>query len=255
MMLFQPIRPASFEILDACTLYDMCDRFGYDMDSILGEYPIWDEEQREWLNGEIYGYFAYREIGSETPAQFANYAQRVMNRVMPRVNSIAEFVLTGSQDWNLTASDESATSSTTSSETGNTGSSTTTYDHATTETPNLTNASGTMTETKATALMSDTPQVQLSGTENYMSSLNESGSSGSTSTTTTQTGTDTTATTGSDGTSSTSYTTQDGSASSTATHTSSAGQLSELASNWAETMPDLLGLIFDALEVCFMQVI
>lgn len=272
--MFPPLRgwiPPKHDMYDQCTLYDCVNQFGYTIEGLLGNYPIWDESKRSWLNSEIYEYFEYREIASETPKLFSSYAQRTMNRVMPKVNSIAAFALSGSENWSQTLTDTTDVTSESSTENAGSASSSTTYGHTQTETPDLTNTrtpdltnqTDTETESKATALMSDTPQVQLSGTENYMSSLNESGSSGTTGTTATQTGTETTTQTGTDTTtmtgtdttanenSSTSETTNTGET----THLAQSGQLSELASNWANTMPDLLGLIFESLEVCFMQVI
>ena len=218
-------------LVDAPTLYDVVGRYGYTMADILGNYPIWDETQREWLNNEIYLYFEYRQIGSETAQMFASFAARTMNRIMPRVNSVAGFVLgTPASEWATTGTQTTETSSDT------------TYDSTVERTPDLTTQVDSETESKATALVSDTPQVQLSGIENYMTALNESGSSGTTGSTTTQTGTESSAHTGTDSTSA------------ETTTTAQAGQKSELASRWIDTMPDLLGIIFEALEVCFCQV-
>lgn len=240
---------------DQCTLYDCVNRYGYTIAGILGNYPIWDESKREWLNDEIYRYFEYRELASETPKLFSSYAQRTMNRVMPKVNSIAAFALSGSENWSDTLTDTVTSTSRNDSENTGANTSTTTYGHTQTETPGLTTQTDTTTESKATALMSETPQVQLASTENYMTNLNESGSSGTSGTTTTQSGTDVTAMTGQDVVSGTNSGTSASVTTGDTTHTAQSGQLSELASNWANTMPDLLGLIFDALEVCFMQVI
>ena len=218
-------------LIDSPTLYDVVERYGWTIDELLGEYPIWDEDERDWLNNEIYLYFEYRRIGSETPQMFANFAGRTMNRVMPKVNSIAGFVLDDPyENWAVTGTQTTETTTDT------------TYDSSVERTPDLETTVDSETESKATALVSDTPQVQLVGTENYMSALNESGSTGTSGSTTTQTGSETTEHTGKD------------SVSSGSTTTIATGQLSELASRWAETFPDLLGIIFDALEVCFCQV-
>ena len=218
-------------LIDSPTLYDVVERYGWTISELLGNYPIWDEDYRTWLNNEIYLYFEYRRIGSETPQMFANFAGRTMNRVMPKVNSIAGFVLDDPyENWAVTGTQTTETSTDT------------TYDSSVERTPDLETTVDSETESKATALVSDTPQVKLKGTENYMSALNESGSTGTSGSTTTQTGTETSAHTGTDSTSG------------ETTTTAQAGQKSELASRWAETFPDLLGIIFDALEVCFCQV-
>ena len=212
------------------TLYDLVELYGCTFTDLFGNYPIWDEQWRDWLNQEIYAYFEYREIGTETAEMFAKFATRRMNRIMPKVNSIAAFALSGSTDWQSTARDHSTLDSET------------TYGRTNTETRNLAGSSSTSNTAKSTALQSDTPQTALTSTENYMTALAETGSSGSASTTTTDTGTDINATSGKDSTANESN------------RNLSAGQLSELASNWVATMPDLLALVFESLENCFMQV-
>lgn len=242
------------KLFDAPTLYDVVNRFGYTMGDLLGNYPIWDETKRDWLNGEIYDYFAYREIGPETAPMFAAYAGRVMNRIMPRVNSIAAFALAGSEDWDVSSvetshgtNEQSSTSSGTRTDSG-TSKLVDTYDRANTS------ENETTSESKATAISSETPQVMLSSTENYMTNGTESGSTGTGTSSTSGTDTGTVEhdqTTSGTGTSSSS---DQATGETDMERTVKAGQLSELASNWASTMPDLLGLVFEALESCFCQV-
>lgn len=241
-------------IVDACTLYDCINYYGYTTAELLGDYPIWDESRREWLNAQIENYFLYRQIGSETPEMFGSFASITMLRIMPRVNSIASFALTGSSEWDKTLMANQNTERAGEDARESTGEGTAGHTSSVTRTPELETATTGTTESKATALVSDTPQVQLSGTENYMSALNESGSSGTTTSTVEQSGQETTATTASDTSENTSTSSGTSSETVEAHSDQSAGQLSELASKWAETMPDLLGLIFDALEVCFVQV-
>ena len=235
-----------FSFIRAPYLYDLVERYGYTIADLLGEYPIWDESKRDWLNNEIYEYFEYREIGAETAEMFASFIRRRMNRIMPRVNSIAAFALEGSEDWDVTAIENATSSGESSSATTNE----TTYGRTDTETRNLANSQQSTTETKATALQSDTPQTALTSSENYMTALSETGSSGTSSTSGTDTGTDTRVASGTDAIEGS----NEASRTDTSERTLKAGQLSELANNWVNTMPDLLGLIFEQLENCFMQV-
>ena len=235
-----------FSIVRPPTLYDIVERFGYTISDLLGNYPIWDETKREWLNNEIYEYFEYREIGAETSEMFASFIRRRMNRIMPRVNSIAAFALAGSNQWDVTAIENATSSGTSSSE----STSETDYGRTDTETRDLASTQESETETKATALQSDTPQTRITSTENYMTALSETGSSGTSSSSGTDTGTDTRVASGTD----TIGTTSEGERADESERILKSGQLSELANNWANTMPDLLGLIFEQLENCFMQV-
>lgn len=186
---------------DGCTLYDMVEKYDYTMGEILGEYPVWvstgASTLRDTINDYLYDYFANREIASETPEQFARYAQLRMRRTMLKLLPIAAKFWDGSalaDDWELSGS-----------------------------TTSTSEASGNATS-KATALQSDTPQVQLSGTENYMSALSESGSESDTT---------------SDETVNTSV---------------KSGNLGARASAWFMQSPDIIGLIQDGLEPLFMQV-
>lgn len=242
------------DIYDQCTLYDCVNRYGWTMGELLGNYPIWDETRREWLNGMIYDQFAIREIGPETPALFAHYAKNAMWRIMPRVNNIAAFALEGSENWDRSFHEVTESEGQTTDQTSGTGSNTVEREGSSTRTPNTVTTTESETESKATALVSDTPQAQLSGLENYMSGLNESGSAGTASSTVTATGTETDASESTDTATSATSAQSTGTTQATTTHDVYAGQLSELASKWAETMPDILGLIFAGLESCFSQV-
>lgn len=186
---------------DGCTLYDIIEKYSYTMEEVLGEYPVWvstgADDLRDIINGYIYDYFCNREIASETPEQFVRYAQLRMRRTMLKLLPIATKFWDGSalaDDWEL-----SGTTTSTSEASGNATS-------------------------KATALQSDTPQVQLSGTENYMSALSESGSE--------------------------SDTTSD----EETTTAVKSGNLGARASAWFAQAPDLIGLMQDGLEPLFMQV-
>lgn len=200
------------------TMYDMVNLYAFSQDDIFGEYPIWDEEKREFLNDLIYTYFKYRECASETPERFCEQMYSKMVRTMSTINDIAKTYFDRDESEVLNWKD--------------TGSATTEME--TTRTPDLVDSSTTESESKATALMSDTPQTQITGNKNYMTQLNESGSTANGTTTATSTGTETT-----DGTTTT--TTHDGNA-------------AEQLARWLAAYPDVLGYIFTSLEPLFMQV-
>lgn len=265
-LIWAPKRPRH-DIYSQCTLYDCVYYYGYTMADLLGDYPIWDEEKREWLNNEIYLYFEQREIGPETPAKFASFAGRVMNRVMPRVNSIAAFALdSSSYQWrnaseNVTTREGSSTGEDSRiSVSSNDATDEAEYGSTVTETKNLTTGVSASTNSKASVLQSDTPQTQITGNHNYMTALQETGSSGSSSSSTSETGTDASAKTGTDTMTTEASASNSSSGSQSEEHEDVITQLgrgvpySELASQWAETMPDLLGIIFESLESCFVQV-
>ena len=54
----------------------------------LGDYPIFDEAYRDYLNRKIIDHYYFREIGLETPDRFAFYLRRTMNEVMPYYNEL-----------------------------------------------------------------------------------------------------------------------------------------------------------------------
>lgn len=202
------------------TLYDCVDKYAYSMADILGEYPVWDttaaNDIRVMINGLVYDFFAYREIAVETPEMFATYAQIRMARTMRRVLNICKPYFDGitGEPWKITGSTDSTSS--------------------TERTPDLETVNASSSESKATALTSDTPQVQLSGTENYMTGLSESGSSAESSSTTTSTGTEAVEAVNS--------------------ATEHAGNAAEQMGRWVAAYPDVVGLIFEGLEPLFMQV-
>lgn len=126
---------------DAPSLHDLVMLYGYDMGEILGDYPIWDEEKREWLNSMVYRHFAYREIAAETPQEYIFLMSRTMAEMSPAIMPLfkaldGEFDILNSYE-NTSVSD-------------GTGS------------------------TKGKQLYSATPQTQLSGEENYATNLTDS---------------------------------------------------------------------------------
>lgn len=125
---------------DAPTLHDLVMLYGYDMADIVGNYPIWDEEKREWLNSMIYRHFAYREIAAETPQEYAFLMARTMEEMSPSVMPLfraldGEFDILNSYE-NTSTSDDTTTAD-------------------------------------GKQLYSATPQTQLSGNENYATNLTD----------------------------------------------------------------------------------
>lgn len=140
---------------DAPTLHDLVMLYGYDMDEILGNYPIWDEEKREWLNSMIYRHFAYREIAPETPQGYAFLMARTMAEMSPSVMPLFRAL---DADFDILSSYE----------TTSTGKDTTTAD--------------------SKQLYSATPQTQLSGDENYATNLTDTSTSNESANSTTSSG-------------------------------------------------------------------
>lgn len=125
---------------DAPTLHDLVMLYGYDMADIVGDYPIWDESKREWLNSMIYRHFAYREIASETAQEYAFLMARTMAEMSPSVMPL--FRALDSEFDILSSYENISTSNDTTSADGK-------------------------------QLYSATPQTQLSGEENYATNLTD----------------------------------------------------------------------------------
>lgn len=54
----------------------------------LSDYPIFDENYRDVLNGQIVRKFYHREIGFETTSMFAFYMDQRLREIMPRYNEL-----------------------------------------------------------------------------------------------------------------------------------------------------------------------
>lgn len=125
---------------DAPTLHDLVMLYGYDMGEILGDYPIWDESKREWLNSMVYRHFAYREIAAETPQEYIFLMARTMAEMSPSVMPLFRALDT---DFDILSGYETTS---------------TTNDSSTAD---------------GKQLYSATPQTQLSGEENYATNLTD----------------------------------------------------------------------------------
>lgn len=162
------------------TLHDCIELYGCDYDAYMSDYPIWDESKRPWLNDRILNHFRYREIASETPAAALYYMRRTMLDMMASVNPM--FKVLDSEFDILTGWEQEQTS-----------------------------------DTSARQLYSATPQVQLSGTDNYATNLT------------------------------------DNTADAKATTTQTTGAADALA-RWATSVNNALYIVYNGLEPCFMQI-
>lgn len=142
---------------------------GFDLG--LRDYSIFDEKHREVLNAKILDHYWFREIGLETPALFRRFLNRKMNEVMPFYNKLymtesAEIEMAKNPIDNNDLVRTSTESSSYDNEKRAVSDSTT--DAESTSTVD-TDGSG-----KSRAMQSSTPQMQLSGREDYASNVADS---------------------------------------------------------------------------------
>lgn len=139
---------------------------GFDLG--LGDYPIFDEAYRDQLNAKIIDHYWFREIGMETPGLFKRFLRRRLNEVMPYYNELykttmAEFDPLANyrqtrEGGRKTSAAEQRTQDTQAS-----------FDNKRAEASSSTTASD--TNSTGRTVNSVTPQMQLSGREDYASSL------------------------------------------------------------------------------------
>lgn len=140
---------------------------GFDLG--LRDYPIFDESYREQLNGKIIEHYWFREIGLETPGLFKRFLNRKMNEIMPYYNQLYESTL---KKFDPYVNYDMQTTGTTNS------------DHK--EQRNIAHDETVSTDAKSTTdsstdgtsrtLVSQTPQMQLSGHEDYASNITDTAS-------------------------------------------------------------------------------
>lgn len=144
---------------------------GFDLG--MREYPIFDEQYREPLNNKIIEHFWFREIGLETPQLFKRFLNRRLNEIMPFYNQLYKSCLLEYDplsNYSLT----SVTSHTSQNEVERTA--------AHVDTSNTSGETKTTNDSDSHArnLVSTTPQMQLSGREDYASNITESDSTAKT---------------------------------------------------------------------------
>lgn len=135
----------------------------------LSDYPIFDEQYREFLNAKILDHYWYREIGLETVDMFIRQLRSKMNEIMPYYNKwyqaenyMADINPMSTQDMHSTSSAQSHSSSSTAQK-------------RTDEASSLTKSE---TRTKARTVDSETPQTMLSGNQDYATAARDNHSSG-----------------------------------------------------------------------------
>jgi hypothetical protein len=119
----------------------------------LGDYPIFDENYRNILNGKIIDHYWNREIGSETVEMFQHFMRRTMNEIMPYYNQL--YISTRMEFQPLITMSLETKASGTRSEDANT---------------TANNSSTNQTNAGARVVSSQTPQTMLRGDEDYASS-------------------------------------------------------------------------------------
>lgn len=130
-------------------------------------YPIFDEEYRAGLNAKIIDHYEFREIGLETPALFRKFLLRKMREIMPYYNQLylstlhdfdpfSNYDLFSTGDSTRTASENRQINRTEQTDT-----------EAESKTTNA-------TDSTARTVNSNTPQMQLSGREDYATNLADS---------------------------------------------------------------------------------
>jgi hypothetical protein len=197
----------------------------YTPDIGLDSYPIFDESHRNVLNNKIVDHFLNREIGQETIDIFRHAVRRKMNEIMPLYNQMYRSeALILDPFLTFRSTSESATNGESES-------------RATEQSVGTTKSA---TDSTARAVGSDTPQVQLSGNEDYATQIQDTVSRA-------------TADGSSDGSS-----TQDSTGSQSGTMSSSSegftGSVSALVQEYRATFLNIDMQIIDELEPLFMQI-
>lgn len=140
---------------------------GFDLG--LRNYPIFDESYREQLNGKIIEHYWFREIGLETPALFKRFLNRKMNEIMPYYNQLYESTLRKFDPFSNY--EMQTTGSSTSDRTENRNAK-----HNETVRTDAESTTDSSTDGTSRTLVSQTPQMQLSGHEDYATNVTDTSS-------------------------------------------------------------------------------
>lgn len=141
---------------------------GFDLG--LKDYPIFDESYRAGLNTKIVEHYFFREIGLETPQLFKRFLNRKMNEIMPYYNQLYETTLHKFDPYSNYEMNTTGTSKGKSDQTRD-------YVHDENAVTTATGTTGNTASSKARTLVSATPQMQLSGNEDYATNITDSTSS------------------------------------------------------------------------------
>lgn len=136
---------------------------GFDLQ--LTDYPIFDETYRPILNAKIESRYWFREIGQETPAMFRFMLKRKMNEIMPFYNELYKTTLHEmnpfvNYDVTTTGSNEAKRSDTRA--------------NVHNENVSSTSAADSNATSSGRTVVSQTPQMQLSGQDDYATNLTDS---------------------------------------------------------------------------------
>lgn len=201
----------------------------------LSDYPIFDEQYREFLNAKIIDHYYYREIGLETVDMFIRQLRTKMWEIMPYYNKwyqaedmMADINPLSTQDMHSKGSANSHASSSMEQKHGEAADTTT----------------DSTTKSKGRTVQSETPQTMLSGNQDYATSAsdNHSAADGTNKvhhTGSTKTSTDNSATTGSGN----------------ETHSwGYSGHAPALIDAWRSTFANIDMMVIDELEPLFMGI-
>ena len=130
-------------------------------------YPIFDEDYRDVLNDKIIKHFWFREIGLETPELFKRFLNRKMSEIMPFYNQVYESTLKQFDPF------ENYRLESTGVEESDRGLTTDSHAHEQ-NSANSENATNATSESKSRAMVSQFPQMQLAGNEDYASNGTDS---------------------------------------------------------------------------------
>lgn len=201
----------------------------------LSDYPIFDEQYREFLNAKIIDHYYYREIGLETVDMFIRQLRTKMAEIMPYYNKwyraenyMSDINPLSTQDMHSKGSANSHASSSARQKYGE-------------ESSNLTKS---VSNTKARTVDSETPQTMLAGNQDYATAARDNHSGGE--------GTNDVKSSGS---SETSSDTTNSAGSGNESHTwGYAGHAPALIDAWRSTFANIDMMIIDELETLFMGI-
>lgn len=135
----------------------------------LSDYPIFDEQYREFLNAKIIDHYYYREIGLETVDMFIRQLRTKMWEIMPYYNKwyqaedrMADIDPLSTQDMHSQGSANSHASSSMKQKHGEKSS----------------NFTKSESRTKSRTVDSETPQTMLAGNQDYATAARDNHSSG-----------------------------------------------------------------------------
>ena len=201
----------------------------------LSDYPIFDEQYREFLNAKIIDHYYYREIGLESVDMFIRQLRTKMAEIMPYYNKwyqaedmMADINPLSTQDMHSKGSGNSHATSSSKQKHGEKGS---------VFTENT-------SKSKARTVDSETPQTMLSGNQDYATAARDNHSSA-----------DGTNNVKSSGSSETSNDTTNSSGNGSESHSwGYTGHAPTLIDAWRSTFANIDMMVIDELETLFMGI-